>query len=409
MKKNFSILFCTTLILLNASITHAKDNKYDFYLFYSITCSYCTKARQFIRELKEKYPETSFHELEIVKTRKNQELFMELNEHLNITVPGVPIFIFGDDYLVGFKDNELSRMKVVGMIERQLSIQSPRTWKNSKGNPFIERLLTRKNNTTAPALQGKEILVPLAGKINPQSISLPLFTLFFGLVDGINPCAMWVLMFLLTLLVNTHDRKKLLIVGTVFVFSSGVVYLLFMIAWLNIFTIFGIRQSATVVFAVIIISIGLINVKELFFFKRGLSLMIPDRAKPKIITKMRNIIENPDMLLSIAGTASLAFFVNLIEFGCTIGLPALYTKVLSYQNISIPSKYMYTVLYNIAYTIPLFFIVVLFAVTLGKYDIQEKHGKLLKGISGVLMLVLGILLIASPRLLEFSRSGKLFY
>jgi len=291
-------------------------------------------------------------------------------------------------------------MKVVGMIERQLSIQNPRTWKNSKGNHFIK--LTNTKNTAIPSMRGEEILIPLAGKINPNSISLPVFTLFLGLVDGINPCAMWVLMFLLTLLVNTHDRKKLLIVGTVFVLSSGGVYLLFMIAWLNIFTIFGIRQSATVVFAVIVISIGLINVKELLFFKRGVSLMIPDRARPKIITKMRNIIENPSTLLSIAGTVSLAFFINLIEFGCTIGLPAMYTKVLSYQDISIPSKYTYTVLYNIAYTIPLFLIVALFAVTLGKYHIHERHGKLLKGISGVLMLVLGILLIVSLRLLEFS-------
>jgi len=400
MKKHFQILFFTALILLNTFAAHAKDNKFDFYLFYSITCANCTKARLFIRELKEKYPEVLFHELEIVKTRKNQELFMGLNERLNITVPGVPIFIFGNDYLVGFKNNELYRMKVVGMIERQLSIQNPRTWKNNKRSRFIERLITRKNNTTPPS-RDKEILVPVAGRINPSSISLPVFTLFLGLVDGINPCAMWVLMFLLALLVNTHDRRKLLIVGIVFVFSSWVVYLIFMIAWLNIFTIFGIRQSVTVIFAVIVISIGLINVKELFFFKRGVSLMIPDRARPKIITKMRKIMENPSMLISIAGTASLAFIVNLIEFGCTIGLPAVYTKVLSYQNIRMPAKYLYTVLYNIAYTIPLFTIVVLFAVTLGKYRLQEKHGRLLKGISGVLMLTLGVLLIVSPRLLEF--------
>ncbi len=401
MKKYLLIDLVTVLLFLNTSVTHAEEHKHDFYLFYSITCVYCTKARQFIRELKEKYPKISFHELEIVKSRKNQELLMELSENLNITVPGVPIFIFGDDYLVGFKDNELSRMKVVGMIERQLSIQSPHTWKKSKRNHLIERLVTKTRNTI-PLASKEQILIPMVGKINPYSISLPIFTIFLGLVDGINPCAMWVLMFLLTLLVNTHDRKRLLIVGTVFVFSSGGVYLLFMIAWLNIFTIFGMRQSATVIFAVIVILIGLINVKELFFFKRGISLMIPDRARPKIIIKIQNIIENPSILLSIAGTASLAFFVNLIELGCTIGLPAVYTKVLSYQNITVSAKYVYTVVYNITYTIPLFVIIILFAVTFGKYRIQEKHGRVLKGISGVLMLTLGMLLIVSPHLLEFS-------
>jgi len=147
---------------------------------------------------------------------------------------------------------------------------------------------------------------------------------------------------------------------------------------------------------------GLINVKEFFFFKKGVSLMIPEKAKPKLFEKMRRVMNEQDIWLAFAGTVALAFFVNLIELACTIGFPAIYTRVLSIQHIGTLPKYLYMALYNLYYVIPLGAIVLLFVFTMGKYRFQEKHAKVLKLVSGVLMLALGLILVLKPDLLVFS-------
>ncbi len=162
------------------------------------------------------------------------------------------------------------------------------------------------------------------------------------------------------------------------------------------------KRAVTVGLGIIAILIGVINMKELFFFKRGVSLMIPEGAKPALFKRMRNIMDNPNLFLSIAGVIALAIFVNFIEFGCTVGLPAIYTRVLSYQQINTVTKYLYMVLYNVCYVIPLIAVVLLFIFTMGKYRLQERHGKVLKVVSGALLFFLGIILIFNPGLLMFS-------
>ncbi len=403
--RKFILIFICILFfqcfLQEATLAQAGEKSIDFYLFYSITCGSCTKARQFIRELKPGYPQITFHELEIVKNRKNQELFMELNEELRISVPGVPIFILGDEYIVGFRDDARHKRRIIALIGRHLQIDKSWKWSDRGGRPLIRKFVT-KQDAGDNLQEERSIFIPAVGEIDPRGISLPLFTVFIGLLDGVNPCALWVLMFLLTLLVNSKNRTRLIVVGMAFVGTSAAVYLIFMAAWLSIFTLIGMKRAVTVGLGIIAILIGVINMKELFFFKRGVSLMIPEGAKPALFKRMRNIMDNPNLFLSIAGVISLAIFVNFIEFGCTVGLPAIYTRVLSYQQINTVTKYLYMVLYNVCYVIPLIAVVLLFIFTMGKYRLQEKHGKVLKVVSGALLFFLGIILIFNPGLLMFS-------
>jgi cytochrome c biogenesis protein CcdA len=144
---------------------------------------------------------------------------------------------------------------------------------------------------------------------------------------------------------------------------------------------------------------GLVNIKELFFFKKGFSLMITDGAKNELAGKIRGIINAHDTAAMLGATVLLAVFVNLIELGCTIGLPAVFTRVLSVRDAGLAEKYWYMAVYNAAYVIPLLLIVSLFILTMGRYRMTESHGKLLKGISGVLMLLLGLLMLFRPEAL----------
>lgn len=352
-----------------------------FYFFHSYRCPHCKDALPFIEKFKKEYPSIRFLNLEVLKHKDYRELFRKKSRAMGIKGGGVPTFILGDSYVIGFQEGRHDKM-LQNMIEKYLS------GKNS--------------SVKAAGSAGSCIELPLLGCIDPTMVSLPGFTFVIGLLDGVNPCAMWVLMFLLTLLVNAKSRKRLIMVGTVFVISSGVVYFLFMTAWLNMFLFMGMATYITITLGIVAILMGLLNLKEFFFFKKGVSLMIPESQKPKLYKKMRGIIHNSSWWISLFGTITLAFFVNLIELGCTIGLPAIYTRVLSVQEIPTFTRYLYMALYNVYYIIPLGAIVLLFVITMGKYRFEEKHAKVLKVISGILMLSLGLILVFKPELLQFS-------
>ncbi|HSW61629.1 MAG TPA: hypothetical protein VLJ60_12580 [bacterium] len=379
------LLVAVFMLLFPLFVTASDEDKDVFYFFYSYKCPHCVEAHPFVDKLKTEYPDIVFKELEVMKVLENRELFKKMIGDLGIQGGGVPTFIFNGKFVVGFQSGHHDRL-IRQMIDMNLSDHKKDNCQSDDCKECRENMID----------------VPILGKIDAKMVSLPSFTFIIGLLDGINPCAMWVLMFLLTLLVNAKSRKKLIMVGTVFVVSSAVVYFLFMTAWLNIFTFMGVSQYITIALGILALLMGLINIKEFFFFKKGISLMIPEKAKPKLFEKMRKIMNNSNFIVSLFGTIALAFFVNLIELGCTIGLPAIYTRVLSVQQISTSVKYFYMALYNAYYVIPLAVIVALFVFTMGKYRFEEKHAKVLKLVSGILMITLGAILVFKPDLLVFA-------
>lgn len=351
------------------------QGKIYLYFFYAYDCPHCKKAHEVLEKLKRDHPDLIVKQYEVKKDSANAKYFEKVASVFNGSPKGVPTIYIGSKSFTGFYENVTCKS-----IIKEI--------KHLKGEEHdCER---------------REIDIPMIGTISVDTISLPSFTIYIGLLDGINPCAMWVLMFLLGLMVYAQDRKKVIMLGTIFVATSGLVYFAFMSAWLNLFWIIGLSTTVTLILGIIAIVMGLINIKELFFFKKGISLMIPEKAKPKLYKKARQVINEQNSKLAIAGTVLLAIFVNFIELGCTIGLPAIYTRILSVRDLSAIKSYMYMALYNIAYVVPLAVIVTLFAYTMGHYKFTEKHGKIFKLISGFLMLALGSLLAFYPELLVFT-------
>ncbi len=368
------MLVAFPVVALDEKIVSSEE-KPVFYLFHSYTCARCKDARDFVTELKVRYPGIEFRTLEVEKSRENQALLMELARELGIQTPGVPVFVFGTSYIIGFKEGNRAKRHVVSMIELELR-QRP--------------------STRLPAS------LPLFGSVDPRTLSLPIFTVVLGLLDGINPCALWVLMLLLGLLVNAGGRRRMALVGGIFIFFSALLYFLFMTAWLNFFILLGFRDTATMILGMGVSVLGILNIKELFWFRKGPSLVIPERARPGIYDRIRKIISGSNAPLLLIGTASLAFFVNLAEFGCTAGFPAIYTRVLSLQQLSPLTKYIYMVLYNAVYVLPLLGVLLVFTFTLGRFRLSPKAAKALKVSSGTVMLALGLLLVIHPELLMFA-------
>jgi hypothetical protein len=241
-----------------------------------------------------------------------------------------------------------------------------------------------------------EIDLPWIGRVSADRLGLPLFTLVIGLVDGFNPCAMWVLLFLLSVLVNLRDRWKIFAVAGTFVFISGAAYFAFMAAWLNVLLLVGFLRWVQVTLAILAIVVGSIHVKDFFAFKKGVSLSIPESAKPGIYARVRKIVMAESLFAAIAGASVLAVLVNLIELLCTAGLPALYSQILMMQDFPVWKNYAYLGLYVLAYMFDDAVMVSIVIATLGKRKLQENEGRWLKLVSGLVILLLGLVLLLRP-------------
>ena len=241
-----------------------------------------------------------------------------------------------------------------------------------------------------------EIDVPWFGRISATQLGMPVFTLLIGLVDGFNPCAMWVLLFLLSVLVNLRVRWKILAVAGTFVVVSGLAYLAFMAAWLNVFLLVGYLRWVQILLASLAIFVGSVHVKDFFAFKRGLTLSIPDSAKPGIYARVRRIVMAEHLYGAIAGAFVLAVLVNVVELLCTAGLPALYSQVLMLQDYPAWKNYAYLGLYIVAYMLDDSIMVGIVVLTLGKRKLQEHEGRWLKLVSGLVILALGLVLLFRP-------------
>lgn len=257
--------------------------------------------------------------------------------------------------------------------------------------------LPESDSTATPA---DVVVLPLLGEVHWRAWGLPAFTLTVGLIDGFNPCAMWVLLFLLSLLVNLQDRWKILTVAGTFVAISGLAYYAFMAAWLQVAQWFALLRPVQILLGLLGVCIGSIHVKDFFAFKKGLSLSIPESAKPTIYERTRRIVHAETLLSALVGAIVLAVLVNFLELLCTAGLPAMYTSILTLQQLPAWQNHLYLLLYIAAYMFDDSLMVAVVVITLGKHKLQERGGRILKLISGSVILALGLVLLFRPQWLE---------
>ncbi|MCD6464153.1 hypothetical protein J7L02_01360 [Candidatus Woesearchaeota archaeon] len=425
-----------TSLLCNKSFgltSNASQEKVVLVLFWHEGCPHCAKERAFLNKIKNQYP-LQVKEFEI-SSRENGLLFQKVCKAYGFNPVGVPTTFIGDQYVVGFGSEQTTGEQIRSLIEHCLvsscvnplvkagvetepetqpgnnqnqSLTNNQSLKNQSNQVIVtnQSILvngnTSLNNATSHGLQGNAsttVKIPIIGTVNTASVSIPLLTMIIGLVDGFNPCAMWVLTFLLTILVYARKRSKMLLVGLTFVITSGVIYFLFMTAWLNLFLYIGYAEALRIVIAIIGIVMGLINIKEFFAFKKFVTLTIPEKAKPKLFREMRFISHSTSLIVALLGTVTLAVTANFVELLCTAGFPAIYTKILTLRNLPTWKYYAYIALYNVFYVVPLLVIVIAFTLTLGAKKLSEKQGKVLKLVSGLLMLGLGLILLLKPELL----------
>ncbi|MEB3264560.1 MAG: glutaredoxin domain-containing protein [Synechococcus sp.] len=257
-------------------------------------CPHCAAAEAFLPELQRANPGVQVRLRHLESDPTALEDLREHSRRAGIRAPGVPTFVIRDTVLVGFDGP-------AGM------------------GRTLQELLKSERRTEALATAG-----PL-GQLSASRLGLPLFTLILGLLDGFNPCAMWVLLFLLSLLVHWRDRRRMALVAGTFVFVSGAVYYAFMAAWLNVFLVLGLERWLQLLLAALALGIGGVNLRDAWRSQGRFTLSIPEQAKPGLYARMRRVLQSQAIAPALLGVALLAVVVNLVELLCTAGLPALYT------------------------------------------------------------------------------------
>lgn len=380
-------LFCS-ILLLSPFCEAIGANKTTLYLFWGKGCPHCKEEEAFLTKLKKKYPQLEVKDYEIWYNKKNADFFAAVMKAAKAESAAVPATLINGRLFIGFS--------------KQIAKDIEDAVKNcvEQGCADALEVMRKKSLITGSQEEQSVITLPVFGKLDPSKVSLPLFTIIIGGMDSFNPCAFFVLMFLLSLLIHAGSRKKMLAIGGIFVFFSGLVYFLFMAAWLNIFLIIGQIRMITAAAGIIALTIASINIKDYFFFKKGVSLIIPKRAKPKIFERMRGLLNTNSSSAMLMGTITLAITVNMYELLCTAGFPMVYTRALTLHKLTSIQYYMYLILYNTVYIIPLLVIVIIITATLGARKLTELHGRRLKLLSGIMMLFLGAALLLNPGFLN---------
>ena len=361
------------------------------YFFHSYSCPHCQEALPFIEELASNNSWLKLHEYEVTTSRTNSVLYSQYAQGLGQVAQYVPGFFFCGQMITGYGTTEVEgaalRDSLLACHEQAVAEITP-----VSGLAPAAGLVA--DAPVAVAAQG--LTLPLIGALNVDKLSLPLLTVVIAAMDAFNPCAFFVLMFLLSLMVHARNRGRMLLIGGVFVLFSALIYFVFMSAWLNVFLLMGELRIITVLAGLVAVVLALINIKDFFWFKQGVTLSMSDSARGSLFGRMRTLVSADSLPTMLGSTVVLAIAANSYELLCTSGFPMVYTRALTLHDLAPAAYYGWLALYNLVYVIPLLAIVTIFAARFGSRKLSEYEGRVLKLVSGIMMLLLGVLLVVAP-------------
>jgi len=360
--------------------------KLVLYYFYSDTCPHCLEARPFVEELGRK-DWIELEAREVTKDRDNARLYVQMAGELGEKARSVPGFLYCGQMRVGYDVAETTGASILADLEA------------CRTDPAAY-IAARAPDAAEPSAARSDAEVPVLGMIDADAWALPVLTVVIAGLDAFNPCAFFVLLFLMSIMVHAGSRARMMLVGATFVTISGLVYFAFMAAWLNAFLLIGELRAVTVIAGVVAVGLALFNIKDYFWFQKGPSLSIPESAKPGLFQRMRALVGEKSLAAVLTGTAVLAVAANSYELLCTAGFPMVYTRILTLREVDPVVYYLYLALYNFVYVIPLLIIVTVFVMKFGQHKLSEREGRVLKLLSGMMMLALGGVMLVAPAALN---------
>lgn len=367
-----SLIVLGIVIGFTSQGTSSSGDGFEVHFFYLPGCSHCEEQEAFNEKLESEYPSINITRHDAT-TPAGRTLLSEMLEERGIEYePGFPVTIFGNQVFGGWESEETTGTAIEEALQQCLA-------------------------GDCPPPTGEEprdtIVLPLIGEIDPSAYSLPALAVILGLVDGFNPCAMWVLVYLISIVATLRDRRRIwLIVGS-FVLASGVLYFLFMTAWLNAFLFIGYVKPITVVIGLVALGGGILQIREVVKTKGAIVCEVTSEdSRKKTMTKVQRIVSSPITLGTIIGIIALAFAVNSVEFVCSAAIPAVFTQVLSLASLTSLEHYGYILLYVLFFMLDdlVIFGTAAFALT---SNLGDRYARYSRPVGATILIILGVLLL----------------
>lgn len=360
----------------------AVDSDPELVVFWGQGCPHCEAEWEFLTELEAEFPDLEINGYEVRYNPANWDLFVSVMAEHGLEPRAVPTTILGDRVWQGFDA--------------------------AVGDEIHLAVAAALSTTTVPEAEVNDVIdVPIVGRVEIGSSSLLVSTVLIALVDGVNPCSLWVLSILMALVLRTGSRRRLLAIGGTFLFITTLLYGLYMAGIYGFLSVAANLEWVRLAMAAIALGFGVINLKDYFWFRRGPSLTIPDERKPWLYQRMRTVAARDEALpVALAGTALLAVGVSVLETPCTAGYPLLWANLVAEQDVGLAAAIPLFALYMLVFLFDelLVFGVAVFAMRAMK--LEERAGRLLKLVGGVVMIALAATLVFAPEAMS-SVSGAL--
>ncbi len=396
--KIFKKLLLVLLIglLLYPFITLAKaEQNLTFYFFYNNTCSDCIAEYDYLQNLEKDNPDITVKYLEVTQNQTNADLFVKVKDAFDQGNTLTPYLVIGG-------------VSIVGYDEKNTDFDVYRAIEYYKTNDYVDVVDKIKNNLDVSddivILSSSTRNIPIIGEVDIKSFSLVLGAIIIGFVDGFNPCAMWILLFLMTMLISLKDRRRMWIIGLTFILTSGIVYGAIMVAWLSIAKIIAAIVWMRRVIGIVAILLGVYSAYTFFkSLKDDTGCEVTnDKRRQKLMDKIKNIVKMKSVWIAIGSVIVLATTVNLVELACSAGLPYMYTQLLAYNDLSTTKYVIYILIYIFFFLLNEIIIFVIALVSFRVAGISNKYTKYTHIIGAIIMIAMGILLIFFPKIIMFT-------
>ncbi len=412
MKHFLQFFIVSVLCLLMIKPAQAVEPVYA-HLFYGEGCPHCAKERVYFNSIKDKYPQLNLTEYEIYYHNENNLLLQKVGKSLQVQSNGVPFLVIGNQSIIGFSEGitptEIEKLITecsqtacgdrVTLVQNTGKMTTNKQATESAATQSASSAINQKRNQ--PTESAKFIQIPFLGQKDVSTFSLPALTIVLAFLDGFNPCAMWTLLFLISLLLGLKDRKRMWILGVAFIASSALVYFLFLSAWLNLFLFLGFVVWIRAAIGIVALVAGYLYLKDYWKNKNGGCNVMGDKKRQKIFEKLRAITQKRQLVLALGGIIFLAVAVNMVELICSAGLPAIYTQVLSMSHLPSWQYYLYLLLYIFIFMLDDLIVFFTAMITMQAVGVQSKYARYSHLIGGFLMFIIGILLLFKPEWLMF--------
>lgn len=385
------IFFC---FLLVPSLVRAEE--VNIYLFHSTDCGHCKQERIWLKQIEKEYEYINIYEYEVTRNEDNNAILEKVKERFATDSPYVPFTVIGDKYWVGFGENAKEGIQTI--IKR---------YGEQEHRDVVYEVL---NNIPGEIVEhgdkiNDKFVVPILGEINAKTVSLPLMSVVVGFVDGFNPCAMWILIFLISMLMGMNNKRRMWLLGIAFLFASAAVYLVFMFSWLNVAVSLSKIAWVRILVAIVALIGSFLNLKSWYKAQKKKDEgceVVDAKKRKKIIYYIKKFTSEKSFVLALLGIIGLAVAVNIIELACSAGLPLIFTQVLAFNDLNIIQTAFYISLYIFFFLLDDIIIFIIAMKTLEVTGISTKYTKYSHLIGGIIMLIIGILMLVKPSWLMFN-------